>query len=285
MRASRRTSNPREARTARRDQPGRREQPARRATPATPDWADAADALGAGAIVGRHPVLEALKSGRPINKILVADSAEGGSLTEILGRARSAGIVVQSVPRQSLSRMFGDAHQGVAAYVAPRAYVELDDVIARDTGQPPLVLLLDEVTDPANFGAILRTAEATAVQGVVIPKRRAVPLTEAVAKAAAGAVEYVPVARVANLVQAMERLKEAGYWLVGADVAGAHLYTEVDYRGAMALVIGAEGKGLSRLVKEHCDYLVRLPMLGHLQSLNASVAAGVMLYEVVRQRA
>ncbi|MCL6517307.1 23S rRNA (guanosine(2251)-2'-O)-methyltransferase RlmB [Alicyclobacillus sp.] len=244
-----------------------------------------ADLRDTGVVVGRHPVLEALKAGRPINKVMVADTAEGGSLVEILSRARAAGVVVQTVPRQTLARMFGDAHQGVAAYVAPRAYVELDDVLARETGHPPLIVLLDEVSDPANFGAILRTAEATAVQGVVIPKRRAVPLTESVAKAAAGAVEYVPVARVTNLVQAMERLKAAGYWLVGADVGGGHNYTEVDYRGSVALVIGAEGKGLSRLVKEHCDYLVRLPMLGRLQSLNASVAAGVLLYEVVRQRA
>jgi 23S rRNA (guanosine2251-2'-O)-methyltransferase len=140
------------------------------------------------------------------------------------------------------------------------------------------------VHDPYNFGAILRTAEATGVQGVVIPKRRSVALTGVVAKASAGAVEYVPVARVGNLVQAMERLKQAGYWIVGTDVEAKDLYTQVDYTGPTAVVIGAEGKGLGRLVKEHCDFLVRLPMQGRVQSLNASVAAGVLLYEVVRQR-
>ncbi|GMA50482.1 23S rRNA (guanosine(2251)-2'-O)-methyltransferase RlmB [Alicyclobacillus contaminans] len=233
---------------------------------------------------GRHPVLEALKAGRPINKILVSDASEGGSLLEILGKARAAGVVVQTVPKAHLQKVAGENHQGVVAFVAPRDYVELDDLVARDTGQQPLILLLDEVSDPYNFGAILRTAEAVGAQGVVIPKRRAVPLTETVAKAAAGAVEYVPVARVSNLVQAIERLQSAGYWVVGADVAGESLYTDVDYRGAIAVVIGAEGKGLSRLVKERCDYLVKLPMHGKLQSLNASVAAGVLLYEVVRQR-
>jgi 23S rRNA (guanosine2251-2'-O)-methyltransferase len=233
---------------------------------------------------GRHPVLEALKSGRPINKILVSEASEGGSLIEILGKARAAGVVVQTVPKAHLQKVAGENHQGVVAYVAPREYVELEDVLARQTGQPPLVLLLDEVSDPYNFGAILRTAEAVGAQGVVIPKRRAVPLTETVAKAAAGAVEYVPVARVSNLVQAMERLQSAGYWIVGADVDGTSMYTQVDYNGPIAVVIGAEGKGLSRLVKEHCDFLVQLPMLGKLQSLNASVAAGVLLYEVVRQR-
>jgi 23S rRNA (guanosine2251-2'-O)-methyltransferase len=235
-------------------------------------------------VVGRHPVLEALKAGRPINKILVSEASEGGSLIEILGKARAAGVVVQTVPKAHLQKIAGANHQGIVAYVAPREYVDLDAVLARNTGQPPLVVLLDEVEDPYNFGAILRTCEAVGAQGVVIPKRRAVPLTETVAKAAAGAVEYVPVARVANLVQAMERLKEAGYWIVGADVGGESLYTEVDLRGPIGVVIGAEGKGLSRLVKEHCDFLVRLPMKGQLQSLNASVAAGILLYEVVRQR-
>ncbi len=241
-------------------------------------------AASANLVVGRHPVLEALKAGRPINKILVSEASEGGSLIEILGKARAAGVVVQSVPKSHLQKIAGTNHQGIVAYVAPREYADLDAVLARDTGQPPLVVLLDEVEDPYNFGAILRTCEAVGAQGVVIPKRRAVPLTETVAKAAAGAVEYVPVARVANLVQAMERLKEAGYWIVGADVGGESLYTEVDYRGPIGVVIGAEGKGLSRLVKENCDFLVRLPMHGQLQSLNASVAAGILLYEVVRQR-
>lgn len=235
-------------------------------------------------VVGRRPVLETLKAGRPINKLLIAEGTEGGSLNEILGKARAAGIVTQTVPRSHLNKIAGDAHQGVLAYVAVQAYVELDEILERETGQTPLVVLLDEVTDPYNFGAILRTAEATGVQGVVIPKRRAVPLTGVVAKAAAGAVEYVPVARVPNLVQAIDTLKSNGYWVVGAEGASDTAFTEVDYQGKTALVIGAEGKGLSRLVSEKCDFLVKLPMLGKLSSLNASVAAGVMLYEIVRQR-
>jgi len=235
-------------------------------------------------VAGRHPVIEALKVGRTINRILVAEGAEGGSLTELLGKARAAGIVVQRVPRPNLTKIAGPGHQGVVAYVAPHDYAEVSDIVARETGYAPLVLLLDGVEDPYNFGAILRSAEATGVQGVVIPKRRSVPLTGAVAKSAAGAVEYVPVARVTNLVQTIDDLKAAGYWVVGTEVEGATAFTEVDYTGKIAIVIGAEGKGLSRLVKEQCDYLVKMPMLGKLQSLNASVAAGVLLYEVVRQR-
>jgi 23S rRNA (guanosine2251-2'-O)-methyltransferase len=237
-------------------------------------------------VAGRHPVLEALKAGRPINKILVSEASEGGSLLEILGKARAAGVVVQTVPKAHLTSIAGAGsnHQGIIAYVAPHDYADIDDVLARQTGQPPLVVLLDEISDPHNFGAVIRTAEATGVQGIVIPKRRAVPLTETVAKASAGAIEYVPVARVSNLVQAMQRFKEAGYWIVGTEVGAASAYTEVDYKGPIAVVIGAEGSGLSRLVKEHCDFLVTLPMLGKLQSLNASVAAGIILYEIVRQR-
>lgn len=245
----------------------------------------AAEAQGSSDYVaGRRPVLEALKASRPINKLLIAEGTEGGSLTEIIGKAKAAGIVIQTVPRSHLTKISGDNHQGVLAYVAAQDYAELDDILNRQTGQTPLVVLLDEVTDPYNFGAVLRTAEATGVQGVIIPKRRSAPLTGVVAKAAAGAVEYVPVARVPNLVQAIETLKKNGYWVVGAEGASDKPFTEVDYTGKIALVIGAEGKGLSRLVSEKCDFLVRLPMLGKLSSLNASVAAGVMLYEIVRQR-
>lgn len=235
-------------------------------------------------MAGRRAVLEALQAGRRVNKVVVAEHAEGGSLSEIIAKASSLGIVVQKVPRSTLSRLAGDHHQGVLAYVSPYEYVDLEDVIGRDTGQLPLVVLLDGVTDPHNVGAIVRTAEAAGAQGVVLPKRRSAPLTSTVAKAAAGALEYIPVARVTNLVQAMEQLKRRGYWLVGADVAGSVPYTRFDYRVPVAVVIGSEGKGLGRLVKERCDQLVRLPMLGRMESLNASVAAGVLLYEVVRQR-
>lgn len=235
-------------------------------------------------LYGRHPVLEALKAGRPLNKLWLAEGAEGGSLAEILARAREQGVIIQRVPRQRLARLAGENHQGVVAFIAAHEYATLDDVMQRDTGHAPLVVLLDELSDPHNLGAIVRSAEAAGAQGVVVPRRRSVPLTQTVAKAAAGALEYLPVARVPNLVQAMERLKEAGYWVYGADAGAARLYTEVDLRGATAIVIGAEGKGLSRLVKERCDDLVKLPMLGRVGSLNASVAAGVLLYEAVRQR-
>lgn len=271
---------PRSRQELRVNSPGKRN--ARSSAPQDETVSDTSNAL----IVGRHPVLEALKSGRSINKILIAETAEGGSLSEITGKAKAAGIVIQKVPRAHLDSItaVGAHHQGIVAYGAAHDYVELDEIIQRQTGHEPLVLLLDEVSDPYNLGAILRTAEATGVQGVVIPKRRAVPLTETVGKAAAGAMEYVPVARVANLVQAMETLKAQGYWIVGTDVDAPQAYTQITYRGPIAIVIGAEGKGLSRLVRERCDYTVSLPMLGELQSLNASVATGVLLYEVIRQR-
>jgi 23S rRNA (guanosine2251-2'-O)-methyltransferase len=233
---------------------------------------------------GRHPVIEALKAGRPINKIVIAEGAEGGSLTEVIGKAKAANVMIQTAPRAHLTKTAGPGHQGVMAYVAPHEYAELEDIVQRQTGHAPLVVLMDEVTDPHNLGAILRTAEATGVQGVIIPKHRAVPLTGVVAKASAGALEHMPVARVTNLVQTMERLKDLGYWIVGTAVEGETSYTSANMTGNVAIVIGSEGKGLSRLVQEKCDFLVSLPMLGTLQSLNASVAAGVLLYEVVRQR-
>lgn len=235
-------------------------------------------------ISGRHPVLEALKSGRTLNKIVIAEGSEGGSLAEIVGKAKAAGIMIQQAPRIQLTKLAGERHQGVIAFGAAHAYAELEDIVSRETGSAPLIVLLDEVTDPHNLGAVLRTAEAVGAQGVVIPKRRAVPLTGVVAKVAAGALEHTPVARVTNLVQTIERLQSLGYWVVGTATEATDLYTTVDYRGKIAVVIGAEGKGLTRLVQEKCDFLVCLPMLGALASLNASVAAGVLLYEVVRQR-
>lgn len=235
-------------------------------------------------VAGRRPVLEALRAGRAINKLMIAEGAEGGSLAEIVGKAKAAGVLMQKVPRAHLGTIAGEGHQGVVAYVAAHEYADLTDVMARQTGQPPLVVLLDEVTDPHNLGAVLRTAEAAGAQGVVIPKRRAVPLTGTVAKAAAGALEYLPVARVANLNQAIDLLKKAGYWVVGSTAESGTPYTEVDYHSKIALIVGSEGQGISRLMRERCDYLVQLPMHGKVQSLNASVAAGVLLYEIVRQR-
>ncbi len=238
-------------------------------------------------VVGRNAVLELLKGGRDVNRLLVAEGSPAGSLTEILARARAQGVVVETVSRNRLETIAaGWRHQGVLAYAAPVPYADLDELLDSAAAQdsPPFLLLLDGIEDPQNLGAILRTADAAGVSGVVIPKRRSCPLSAAVAKTSAGAVEYVPVARTANLVQTIGRLKERGYWVAGADMAGKAEYYETDLTGAVALVIGGEGKGLSRLVKEKCDFLVRLPMVGRINSLNASVAAAVLMYEVVRQR-
>lgn len=238
-------------------------------------------------IEGRNPVVEALKSGRPINKILIGSGVNPRGLSELYSLARARGIPVQPVDRKKLDALAQTrGHQGVIALAAAKEYVEVDDIlaIARQRGEEPLLVLLDELEDPHNLGAILRTADAAGAHGVVITKRHSVPLTGAVAKASAGAVEYVPVARVANLVQTMEYLKKEGCWVVGAAMEAEDLYFHRDLTGSLALVIGSEGKGLGRLVKETCDYCVRLPMQGQINSLNAAVAASVMLCEVVRQR-
>lgn len=238
-------------------------------------------------VEGRHPVLEALKSGREINKIMVAEGSEGGSLKEILALARERGIVVQRVPRAKLALAARSRnHQGVIAYLSAKAYADLEEIIAQAerSDRPGLIVVLDEIEDPYNLGSILRTAEAAGVHGVVIPKRRAVPLTATVAKSSAGAMEYMPVARVANIGQTLETLKKKGFWVMGTDVAAPLMYTQADLYMPLAVVIGNEGKGLGEAVKKHCDFLVRLPMIGHVQSLNASVAAGVLLYEILRQR-
>lgn len=232
---------------------------------------------------GKHPVATALAEERPMNKVLIAEGTEMG-LQHIVARAKEQGIIVQYVPKSRLDVIAGDAHQGVAAYVAPYAYVDLADIVQRQTGQAPLIIVLDGVTDPHNLGAIVRTAEAAGAQGVVIGKHRAAPMTETVAKAAAGALEYLPIARVANVAQALETLKQSGYWVVGTAVDTDQGMVDVDYRGPTVVVIGSEGDGMHRLVREYCDFLVKIPILGRVQSLNASVAAGVMLYEVVRQR-
>jgi len=238
-------------------------------------------------VEGRHPVIEALKSGRTINKILMAEGATGSSVMEIMKRARELSIVVQSVPKSKLDQISeGRNHQGIIAYIAAKDYVELEDIVeaATNSPRPGLIVVLDEIEDPHNLGSILRTADAVGAHGVVIPKRRAVPLTATVAKASAGAIEHVPVARVANLSQAIETLKKQGFWVVGTDVDAENMYHQVEMNGPTVIVIGNEGKGLGEVVKKRCDYLVRLPMVGQIQSLNAGVATGILLYEVLRQR-
>jgi len=240
-------------------------------------------------IAGRNPVREALRSGRPLNRIWLAAGVSGGTIEEIRGMASAQGIPVQRVPRSRLDKMVGGkSHQGIAASIAVKEYVSLNDLVdnlaAPGLKKPPLVFVLDGISDPRNLGAILRIADAVGANGVVVQKRRGALLTPAAAKASAGAVEYVPVARVTNLVRAIDFLKDGGFWVVGADAEAPATLWDVDLKGALALVIGSEGTGLGRLVREKCDYLVSLPMMGKMESLNAAVAAAVLAYEVVRQR-
>jgi 23S rRNA (guanosine2251-2'-O)-methyltransferase len=238
-------------------------------------------------LAGKHPVLEALKAGRSLNKIWLSTQAQRHLVGPILEEAKARGVVVQHVDKRKLDQLVPDLpHQGVVAQAAPASYVEVDDLLAlaAERGESPLLVLLDEVEDPHNLGSVLRTVDCTGAHGVIVPKRRSASLTAVVAKTSAGAVEYVPVARVANLVQTIGKLKEAGVWIAGADAAADSDVYQANLTGPLAIVIGSEGRGLSRLVREKCDFLLSLPMFGRINSLNASVAAGVILYEAVRQR-
>ena len=260
-------------------QPKQVQKSRKEAAPAEP----AADEI----LVGRNAVWEALKAGRGINRILVAQGAKDAALAPLLALARAHGVPVRPSTRQKLDLLAPDLrHQGVLAYAAPVAYASLDDVFKRaeEEGEPPLLLLLDEIEDPHNFGALLRTADAAGVHGVLVPERRSCALTATVAKTAAGAVEHVPVVRIGNIVQEMKRLKERGLWFAGADMAGEQDLFHVGLKGALCIVIGSEGKGLGRLVKETCDFLVRIPMHGKINSLNASVAGALLMYEARRTR-
>ncbi|MCT4594802.1 MAG: 23S rRNA (guanosine(2251)-2'-O)-methyltransferase RlmB [Anaeromicrobium sp.] len=237
-------------------------------------------------IQGRNPVIEALKSNREIDKIVVAKGSESGSMKKIMGMAKEKGIPISFAERKKLDQICeSHNHQGVIAYVAAHTYVDVDTILdkAKELGEEPFVIILDEITDPHNLGSIIRTADAVGAHGVIIPKRRSVGLTSTVAKTSAGAIEYVPVSKVSNISSTIDYLKDKGLW-----IAGAHMKGEVSYKqnlkGSIGLVIGSEGKGISRLVKEKCDFLVKLPMKGQVSSLNASVAASVLMYEVVRQR-
>jgi len=239
-------------------------------------------------IVGINPVMEALRSGRPIQRLLIAEQRKSDrDVVEIIRLAKQAGVEVRMASRDVLNREAPNAvHQGVVASAAAREYAALDDIlrIPSERGQTPLFLILDGVEDPRNLGAVLRTAEAAGVHGVIIPERRAVGLTETVAKAAAGALEYVPVVKVVNIVNTIEDLKKAGVWIAAAEANGDMQYWDADFVRPTALVLGGEDKGVRRLVREHCDYTLSLPLMGQISSLNVSVAAGVMLYEVLRQR-
>lgn len=236
-------------------------------------------------IAGRHPVLEAIRSGRTINKLMFSEGAQG--IEQVIAEAKRTGIVTQKVDKRKLDQMAeGVRHQGIVALAAERDYASVDDLFAaaERSGEPPLFMLLDEIEDPHNLGSILRTVDCAGAHGVIIPKRRSVGLTATVAKTSAGAVEHVPVARVTNLAQTIDELKERGVWVAGADASAEQDVYASDLKLPLAIVIGNEGKGLGRLVRERCDFLVKLPMFGRINSLNASVAASLILYEAVRQR-
>lgn len=238
-------------------------------------------------LAGKHPVLEALKAGRALNKIWLSNQAQRNLVQPILEEAKSRGVVVQFADKKKLDSLVPNMqHQGVVAQAAAVSYAEVDDLLARakERGEAPFLILLDEVEDPHNLGSILRSVDCTGAHGVIVPKRRSASLTAVVAKTSAGAVEYVPVARVANLAQTIDRLKEEGVWVAGTDASAEQDVYKANLSGPLAIVIGSEGKGISRLIREKCDFLVSLPMFGHVNSLNASVAAGVILYEAVRQR-
>jgi 23S rRNA (guanosine2251-2'-O)-methyltransferase len=239
-------------------------------------------------IIGINPVLEALKAGRPVHRLLISDQRkQDRDVQAILRLARDCGAEVRFAGREALNREApGANHQGVIALAAAKQYATLEDIltIPAERGQAPLFLVLDGVEDPRNLGAILRTADAAGVHGVIIPERRATGLTETVAKVAAGAMEHVPVVKVVNIVHSLEVLKKAGVWVAGAEAGGNTVYWKADFVQPTALVLGGEDRGVRRLVRERCDYLVSLPLLGSISSLNVSVAAGILLYEALRQR-
>ncbi len=236
-------------------------------------------------VFGRNPVLEAVRSGREIDKLLVSHTS-AGLVPHIIAMCREKGIPVKEVSPQKLDFITGGAvHQGVAVYIAAHKYCEVKDILAEaeEKGEAPFIIICDQLEDPHNLGAIIRTAEATGAHGIIIPERRSVTLTATVAKASSGALEYMKVARVSNLVQTIEELKEKNIWIYAADMDGEN-WCSTDFAGGCALVIGSEGKGVGRLVKKCCDKIVAMPMRGKINSLNASVAAGVLMYEVARQR-
>lgn len=237
-------------------------------------------------IIGRNPVMEAIRSGRSIDKILIKKGKYEGSVIPIIKKAKSAGIIIQEVDRGKLDVIAeGENHQGIIAYVSAYEYATVSDILDRaaEKNEAPFVIICDRITDPHNLGAIIRTANCVGAHGVIIPKRNSAGLNSIVAKTSAGAVEYTPVAKVTNISKTIDDLKEKGLWIAGADMDGEEMY-KVDLKGALGLVIGSEGEGISRLVREKCDFIASIPMGGDINSLNASVAAGVLMYEALRQR-
>lgn len=239
-------------------------------------------------IYGRNPLIEALEAGNTtIDKILIQDGLRHSQIGYIRNLAKEKGVQYRFVDKRKLDTMAeGQNHQGVIAFIAAHKYAELSDIfaIAEKRGESPFVVIADGITDPHNLGSIIRTANAAGAHGVIIPKNRSAALNATVSKVSAGAVEYTPVVRVTNLSQTMKQLQDKGLWIVGTDLSATQTHSQCDLTGALAIVIGSEGEGMSRLVRENCDFLVKIPMIGRIESLNASVAAGVLLYEAVRQR-
>lgn len=235
---------------------------------------------------GRNAVLEAFRSGKTIDKLFILDGCQDGPIKSIVREAKKTDAIINYVDKERLDRLAGTGHhQGVVAIGAAYEYAEVDDILAsaKEKGEDPFIFILDEIEDPHNLGAIIRTANLAGAHGVIIPKRRAVGLTATVAKTSAGAINYTPVAKVTNISQTIEELKKQGLWFVCADMGGETMYN-LNLKGPVGLVIGNEGNGVSRLVKDKCDFIASIPMKGDIDSLNASVAAGVLAYEIVRQR-
>lgn len=238
-------------------------------------------------IEGRNGVMEALKSDKSIESIVVSKGNINGSLNAIIAMAKEKKIVIKEVDRKKLDAMSQtENHQGIIAKVTPYKYCEMDDILneSKNRSEDPFILILDEIEDPHNFGAIIRTAEISGVHGIIIPKRRNVGVTPVVYKTSAGAVEHMKIAKVTNINSAIDLLKKSGVWIYGADMHGEKYCFDTNLKGAIALVIGSEGKGISKLTKEKCDVLVKIPMKGKVNSLNASVAGGILMYEALKQR-
>ncbi len=236
-------------------------------------------------IIGRNPVIEVLKNRDDIEKVLVVNGDLKGSIKKIMGIAKDKNILVQEVSQKTLDNIAkGGVHQGVAAIVSPFEYSSIQDLLnlAKSREENPFVVILDEIEDPHNLGAIIRTAESAGVHGIIIPERRAASVNATVYSSSAGAVDYMKIAKVTNINNAIKKLKDAGLWIYGADMKG-DIYYKTEMTGAVGLVIGNEGRGISRLVKENCDFIVKIPMFGDISSLNASNAASILMYEVVRQ--
>lgn len=265
-------------------EPRRKREP--QATPSSiMDEANADAPANTEILCGRNPVLEALRGERPINKVLLAHGQELIFTRQIKDLCKAKGVPCQESDRVRMDKIAAE-HRGVIAYVAPYAYKTVEDMLqlAKQRNQAPLIVILAEVEDPHNLGAVIRTAECAGAHGIVIPKHRAVPMTETVTRVAAGAAEYVPVARVANLVNTINELKAQGVWVAGAHMNNAQPVWQADLKGPMAIVLGSEGQGIPRLVAENCDFMVKLPMKGNITSLNVSATAGIILYEAMRQR-